>query len=121
MLNCSTDHHICVSLQTDQCIPDQLICNGFDDCHNGDDEQACQLPSHLDFVHPDNMCTRNYELEGSDTVKILYRRFSFAFPRLQVHFTFDQSQDVIQRRKNSFKQPSTRQVVELYQLRCHGG
>jgi hypothetical protein len=106
------------------CENARSICDTYENCDNGDDEQVCKsLDFSEDFPYR-SICARNYESDGSNVTKVLCKHFRKTGLRLRIYFTFDQKQDSI---KRSLKQESTlpsqpiKENIQFYQPRCHRG
>ena len=170
-LNCSINHHLCISSQTNElmclhidkandgiidclgaadeptvchdgvhqyfsgtfycqpnkrypCTESREICDSINDCFNDQDENVCKPQDLVGVTNREGICQQNYESDRSDMAKILCRRFSYTYGKHRVYFTLDQWPDLIKRhskQENTSSERLTRQMVQLYQPRCHRG
>jgi hypothetical protein len=93
-------------------------------CDQKDDHQACRPGDLVGLDGLYGICTKNYELDGSDVAKVLCRRFTHHFPKLRVNFIIDQWSDLIQRplkQESSLSFEYTYRSVQPNEQRCHRG
>ena len=101
------------------CARPNMICDNRQDCLNNEDEQACKSDDYLTVSIMHGICTQNYELYGSDAIKILCRHFIHNGERWRIYFTLDQR--LKENSTDIFIDPSVKQKIEYYQPRCHRG
>jgi hypothetical protein len=106
------------------CIEARNICNNLTICRNNEDEQACRNGELTGISREDGICTRNYESDGSDVIKVLCRYFTQSNQRWRIYFTLDQSQSLkqkYQKQEITLAYSTIQQSVQWYQPRCHRG
>ena len=116
----------CLSDTHENCTIPERICDTFMNCLHQEDERACKNNVTVLTENNKGICTKDYELYGSDVAKVLCRRFVTINQRWKIYFTLDQSRNSIKQNienenKNILTHQSINEPIEYYQQRCHRG
>ncbi|UJR24120.1 hypothetical protein I4U23_027087 [Adineta vaga] len=113
----------------DSCIMGDHICDQNSNCDDEQDEKVCKYDDLIGIDPHDHqgICTKQYELHGSNITKILCRLFVNSGKRSKIYFTLDQNNNFKGHRTDdkatliSIDYTPSALNAQSYQQRCHRG
>ncbi|CAF1356637.1 unnamed protein product [Adineta steineri] len=106
----------CQNQSSSSCISSLALCDDYEDCIQGDDEQFCSLDRN--FTTYGSICNDDYDEERSDIENILCNRLFDNVKMQSVHFSLDK---IKSQPKPTYEFPSFIEPVIHHNQRCHRG